>query len=104
MKVNNIPDYARKYAYTVVRMVNNAAWFYGAWNDLECAARAAYDINGHVIPTHEIEPNTDTRPAHSGFEAEPPAGAVKAYPRGTTFRRNTDNTITPISPRNTELA
>ena len=55
MKVNNIPDYAHEYAYTVVRMIDGEAWYYGSWRDIECAARAAYEVEGHVIPTAEID-------------------------------------------------
>lgn len=42
---------------------------------------------------------TQRRPAHSGFEAEPPAGATKAYPQGTRFKLNKDGTHTPIYPK-----
>lgn len=39
------------------------------------------------------------RPAHSGFEAEPPAGTGMVYPKGTTFKRNPNGTVTPVYPK-----
>ena len=44
--------------------------------------------------------NKDVRkkPAHSGFEAEIPY-RNKPYPKGTTFRKNADGTVTPVQPR-----
>ena len=42
---------------------------------------------------------TQKRPAHSSFEAEPPAGAVRPYPDGTRFKKNKDGTLTPILPK-----
>ena len=29
---------------------------------------------------------------------DPPAWAIKPYPKGTTFKKNSDGTITPILP------
>lgn len=55
MKVNNIPEYAREFDYTVVRMVCGEAWYYGSWSKFDKAARQAAECGGHVIPTCEID-------------------------------------------------
>ena len=39
------------------------------------------------------------RPAHCGFEAEPPVGTGTVYPKGTTFKRNPNGTVTPVIPK-----
>ena len=50
MKVNNVPDWARKKRYIVCREVNGSWWFYGAWDDFEKGLKQAVEIKGQIIP------------------------------------------------------
>ena len=48
-KVYNVADYAKDYNYIVARNCDGELWFWGAWNDIEAATRAANDIGGIVV-------------------------------------------------------
>lgn len=48
MKIENTPPYAIYYRFIVYRMVDDVAWFWGAWNDAGEAAKAAQEIGGFV--------------------------------------------------------
>ena len=47
--LTNIPEYATKYEFIVVRNVDDKAWFYGAYTDGFKAGQIAYEIDGIVI-------------------------------------------------------
>lgn len=47
--IKNLPDYANNYTYVVARKVGGEWWFWGAYNTLEQASRAAWEINGEVF-------------------------------------------------------
>lgn len=47
--VNNVPDYAVNYQYWVVREVDGAMWFYGAYETDERAKEVAGTVNGIVL-------------------------------------------------------
>ena len=53
MKINNMPEQAKEKKVIVVRIVNGEAWFYGAWDDRDKAAKAAAEVGGMVIQTRE---------------------------------------------------
>lgn len=53
MKINNMPEQAKEKKVMVVRIVNGEAWFYGAWDDMAKAAKAAAEVGGMVIQTGE---------------------------------------------------
>lgn len=54
MTINNLPEYARRYNYIVVKKVDNELWFYGAWNSANDADNAAEEIGGMVLPTSAV--------------------------------------------------
>ena len=70
MKVNNMKAFARDREYTVIRMVDGEAWFYDAWDDADKAIRQAIEVDGHVIPTSSIEPDTATDSVLDGWFSE----------------------------------
>lgn len=47
--INNVPDYAKSYTYFVVRKVDGALWFYGAWDAYSDAEDVAIEVNGMVV-------------------------------------------------------
>lgn len=55
MRVYNVPNSAKKCHYIVYRLVNGAAWYYGAWESYEKALKQALIIQGQIIPIGEIE-------------------------------------------------
>lgn len=48
MKIMNTPAYATKYRYIVARICDGQAWFWGAYNDVDHASKAAAEIGGFV--------------------------------------------------------
>ena len=73
MKVNNMKGYARDRKYTVIRMVDGEAWFYGAWDDADKAIRQAIEEGGHVIPTSAIDADSATDSVVDGWFSDPQA-------------------------------
>lgn len=55
MKVNNMPETARKRKYVTVREVDGDWWFYDALDDFEKALKQAREINGQIIPVSMAE-------------------------------------------------
>ena len=55
VKVNNLPANVNKYRWLVVRAVDGAVWFYGAWYaDQESDAYAqAREVDGFVVENTE---------------------------------------------------
>ena len=49
VKVNNVPAYAESLHFWVVRLVDGALWFWGAWSDEQGAQSAALEIGGLVV-------------------------------------------------------
>lgn len=47
--INNAPDYAKDYPYIVVRMCDDALWFYGAYDDVQQAVKAKSEIGGIIV-------------------------------------------------------
>lgn len=43
-KINNQPDYAKKYAYVVARKFRGEWWFWGAYNDSNRAEKIAFEL------------------------------------------------------------
>ena len=56
MRINNMPDWAKRKKYIVFRMVDGEAWFYDAWNDYMKAFKQCMepDVRGHIVPINEI--------------------------------------------------
>lgn len=54
VEVNNVPDYARKSPYWVVRKCDGELWFYGAWSDYETANHIALQIDGLVVENEGV--------------------------------------------------
>lgn len=46
--IHNPPDYEKDYRFIVYRIVDNKAWFYGAYNDAGKACEVAMNIDGFV--------------------------------------------------------
>lgn len=44
-KINNVPDYAKTSKYIVYKEIHGDNWFYGAWDDVRDACRAASELN-----------------------------------------------------------
>lgn len=55
LKINNLPEYAGLYDYVVYRSVNGEAWFWGAYNSVAEAQKAAEDIHGYITEVRNIE-------------------------------------------------
>lgn len=55
VKVNNVPDYAKKKQYWVVRKCDVELWFYGAWSDEESANHIALQVDGLVVENEGVE-------------------------------------------------
>ena len=55
MKINNMPDWAKRKKYIVFRMIDGEAWFYDAWNDYLKAFKQCMEpcVQGHIIPSDE---------------------------------------------------
>lgn len=52
--VNNVPDYAHKYEWWVIRYCDGYMWFWGGFDDENRAIEAANEIgNGMVIQNNE---------------------------------------------------
>lgn len=52
--INNYPSYELD-KYTVIRGSNHEFWFYGTYDDLDKAVKAAEEIgNGYVIQTKGV--------------------------------------------------
>lgn len=49
VKVNNVPAYAESLRFWVVRLVDGALWFWGAWSDEQGAQNAAREIGGLMV-------------------------------------------------------
>ena len=54
VKVNNVPDYAKKSPYWVVRKYDGEYWFWGAWDDKESADKIANAIGGYVVENEGV--------------------------------------------------
>lgn len=55
MKINNVSENAKQYPWMVVRMVEGEYWYYGVWNDVDKAAKAAAEEGGIVIPSSIVD-------------------------------------------------
>ena len=57
LTVNNVPDWALRRTYMVIRPVDNELWFYDAWDrdDGEKAVRQAIEEHCMVIPVSVVE-------------------------------------------------
>lgn len=53
--LTNIPEYATKYEFIVVRNVEGENWFYGAYTDGFKATKIACEIGGVVIHNVRIQ-------------------------------------------------
>jgi hypothetical protein len=47
--VLNCEDYAKNYDFIVARQSEGEWWFWGAWNDIDEAGKAADEIGGWVF-------------------------------------------------------
>lgn len=55
IKVNNVPEYAKDYAYMVARDCDGELWFWGSFNDCGKAHQVASEVDGQAFHTDEIE-------------------------------------------------
>ena len=55
MKINNMPNWAKSHKYLVVRIVDEEAWFYDAWDDWSEAYKQSLEVGGCVIPIGAAE-------------------------------------------------
>lgn len=53
IEVNNIPEYAEFYKYIVASVCGNELWFYGAYNGIQEAHKAANAISPAVVLVNE---------------------------------------------------
>lgn len=51
MNIMNKPTYADDYEFIVARECDGKFWFWGAYNDMTTADRAAAEIGGLIFPT-----------------------------------------------------
>ena len=47
--VKNLPEYANEYKYIVASQIDGDLLFWGAWNNMEKAIKAAEEIGGKVV-------------------------------------------------------
>ena len=47
--VKNLPEYANEYKYIVASQVDGDLLFWGAWNNMKKAIKAAEEIGGKVV-------------------------------------------------------
>lgn len=52
VKVENVPDYAYKYNYFVVRLDDGVLWFYGAWDDKSECDRVRKELGNNALVIH----------------------------------------------------
>lgn len=55
IKVHNLPNYARNYTYTVVKVVDGELWFYGSYSDNIVALGLAIEIGGEFLYSNQLE-------------------------------------------------
>ena len=55
MKILNMAPWVREKKYIVFRMVDNVAWFYDAWDDIDKAVQQAVEVGGLIIPSTDAE-------------------------------------------------
>lgn len=53
--INNLPDYFTEYPFLVARRVDGDWWFWGSYKTRERAANAAWDNDGEVFTSDEVE-------------------------------------------------
>ena len=47
--VKNLPEYANEYKYIVASQIDGDLLFWGAWNNMKKAIKAAEEIGGKVV-------------------------------------------------------
>lgn len=55
MKINNLPDNYKNYAYVVARKVDGDLWFWGCYNDRNRANEAALEMDGETWEPVNVE-------------------------------------------------
>ena len=55
MKINNLPDNYKDYAYVVARKVDSDLWFWGCYNDRNRANEAALEMDGETWESAMVE-------------------------------------------------
>lgn len=55
LKVYNLPDYAWENKFIVYRSVDGKAWFWGAYNEVSEAQKAADEIHGYIEEVRNID-------------------------------------------------
>lgn len=53
--INNLPNYYTNYPFLVARRVDGNWWFWGCYSTRERAARVAWDEDGEVFTSDEVE-------------------------------------------------
>ena len=53
--INNKPEYADHYEFIVVRLVDGAYWFWGAYADGFKAEHAALEVDGMIVHNVRIQ-------------------------------------------------
>lgn len=55
MKINNLPDNYKNYAYVVARKVDGDLWFWGCYNDRNRANETALEEGGETWESAIVE-------------------------------------------------
>lgn len=55
MKINNLPDNYKNYAYVVARKVDGDLWFWGCYNDRNRANETALEMDGETWATESVK-------------------------------------------------
>lgn len=55
MKINNLPDNYKDYAYVVARKFDGDLWFWGCYNDRNRANEAALEMDGETWESVNVE-------------------------------------------------
>ena len=55
MKINNLPNNYKNYAYVVARRVDGDLWFWGCFNDRNRANEMALEESGETWATESVE-------------------------------------------------
>lgn len=55
IKVYSLSENAFEYPYWVIRIVDGAAWFYGAHRNRDQANKQALEVDGAVVENKEVQ-------------------------------------------------
>ena len=55
MKINNLPENFKEYAFIVARRIDDDLWFWGCFNDRNKANQVAIEIDGETQESANVE-------------------------------------------------